>query len=74
MICADLSFCHKDWANDESADIEYEEPRVIRRADILSFLHNRMSSGLITKVLHVDPKTVRNVAHVHLEDGTDAAL
>jgi hypothetical protein len=33
-----------------------------------------MTSGLISKVLHVDPKTVRNVAHVFLEDGLVAAL
>jgi transposase len=33
-----------------------------------------MNSGLISKVLHVDPKTVRNVAHVFNESGLDAAL
>ena len=54
--------------------LEYEERRVIRRANILSCLHNGMTSGIIAKVLHVDPKTVRNVAHVFLESGLDAAL
>ena len=54
--------------------IGYEEPRVIRRANILSCLHNGMTSGMIARILHVDPKTVRNVAHVFIEDGLDAAL
>jgi len=54
--------------------VEYEEPRVIRRANILSCLHNKMTSGLISKVLNVNPKTVRNVAHVFEESGLDAAL
>jgi len=54
--------------------LKYEEPRVIRRANILSCLDNGMTSGLISKILHVDPKTVRNVAHEYLERGMDAAL
>ncbi|MCB0361076.1 MAG: IS630 family transposase [Bdellovibrionales bacterium] len=54
--------------------VEYEEPRVIRRANILSCLHNDMTSGLIAKVLNVNPKTVRNVAHTFNESGLDAAL
>ena len=54
--------------------VKYEEPRVIRRANILSCLDNGMTSGLISKILHVDPKTVRNVAHEYLERGMDAAL
>jgi transposase len=64
------------WKQEEQIAelLKYEEPRVIRRANILSCLHNGMTSGLISKVLHVDPKTVRNVAHVFLEDGLDAAL
>ena len=64
------------WTQEEKIAelLKYEEPRVIRRANILSCLHNGMTSGLISKVLHVDPKTVRNVAHVFLEDGLDAAL
>lgn len=54
--------------------LKYEEARVIRRANILSCLHNGMGSGMISKILHCDPKTVRNVAHVFLESGLDAAL
>jgi len=33
-----------------------------------------MTSLVISRVLHVDPKTVRNIAHHYLEDGLDAAL
>lgn len=64
------------WKQEEQIAelLKYEEPRVIRRASILSSLHHGMTSGLIAKVLHVDPKTVRNVAHVFLEDGLEAAL
>jgi transposase len=54
--------------------LKYEEPRVIRRANILSCLHDGMSSSTISRVLHVDPKTVRNVAHTFLESGLDPAL
>lgn len=54
--------------------LDYEEPRVLRRCNILSCLHNGMKSGLIASVLHVDPKTVRNVAHTFNERGLDAAL
>ena len=54
--------------------LKYEEPRVIRRCNILSCLHNKMTSELISTALHVDPKTVRNIAHVFLKKGLDAAL
>ena len=54
--------------------VKYEEPRVIRRANILNCLDEGMTSGLISKALNVDPKTVRNVAHEFLERGMDAAL
>ena len=47
---------------------------MIRRCNILSCLHNGMTSGTIAKILHVDPKTVRNIAHAFLEKGLDAAL
>lgn len=53
---------------------DYEEPRVIKRSNILSCLHNDMPTNLISKVLHVDPKTVTNIANVYLESGLDAAL
>jgi len=64
------------WKQEEKIAelLKYEEPRVIRRANILSSLHHGMTSGLIAKILHVDPKTVRNIANVFLEDGLDAAL
>jgi transposase len=64
------------WKQEEKIGelLKYEESRVIRRANILSCLHNGMNSGLISKVLHVDPKTVRNVAHAFNESGLDAAL
>jgi transposase len=64
------------WKQEEKISelLKYEERRVIRRANILSCLHNGMTSGLIAKVLHVDPKTIRNVAHEFLEHGLDAAL
>lgn len=54
--------------------VDYEEPRVIKRANILNSLHNNMSTNLISKVLRVDPKTVSNVANVFLESGLDRAL
>lgn len=57
-----------------SAIVDYEENRVVRRANILSCLHNGMTQLLISKVLHVDPKTIRSVRDVYLESGLDAAL
>ena len=53
--------------------IGYEEARVIRKAHILSGLHNGMTWGMRARALPGDPKTVRNVAHVFIEDGLDAA-
>lgn len=54
--------------------LDYEEPRVIRRANILSCLNSGMATNLISTVLHVDPKTVRNIADAYLERGLDGAL
>ena len=54
--------------------LKYEEPRVIRRCNILSCLDAGMANGLIAQVLHVDPKTVRNVARHFQENTLDAAL
>jgi transposase len=51
-----------------------EERRVIRRINILSSLHHGMSVELTAKVLHVDPKTVRNIREVFLNEGLDSAL
>lgn len=54
--------------------VKYEEIRVIRRCNILSCLHEEMTSTLIASVLHIDPKTVTNIANHFLELGLDAAL
>ena len=54
--------------------LDYEEPRVIRRASILSCLHEGMSSSVVAKALRVDPKTVQNVANAFLESDLDSAL
>ncbi|MCB9229655.1 MAG: IS630 family transposase [Deltaproteobacteria bacterium] len=54
--------------------LKYEEPRVIRRCNILSCLHAEMQTSLISQVLHVDPKTIRNTALHFMEHGLDAAL
>lgn len=53
---------------------EFEEARVVRRVNILSCLHNNMTTKLISTVLHFDPKTVTNVANVYRESGLDRAL
>lgn len=64
------------WKQEEriSKLLGFEERRVIRRANILSCIHNGMTTELTSRVLHVDPKTVRNVCAVFLKDGLDAAL
>ena len=54
--------------------LKYEEPRVIRRANILNCLHHKYSSSQIATILNVDPKTVTNVCNAYLESGFDAAL
>src|SRR5438046_2930619 len=54
--------------------LEYEEPRVIRRANILNCLHLGYASGEIAKILQVDPKTVTNVGHAYRTDGLASAL
>lgn len=54
--------------------LKYEEPRVIRRCNILSCLHEGMGTGMVAKVLRVDPKTVRNIAAHFRESGLDSAL
>ncbi len=54
--------------------LKYEEPRVIRRVNILNCLHHGYSSGDISIILNVDQKTVTNVGHAYLEAGFDAAL
>lgn len=51
-----------------------EEPRVIRRANILNCLHLGYVSSDIAMILNVDPKTVTNVGNAYLENGLDSAL
>jgi transposase len=51
-----------------------EEPRVIRRANILNCLHLGYVSSDIAAILNVDPKTVTNVGNAYVEDGLDSAL
>jgi transposase len=54
--------------------VEYEEPRVIKRANILNCLHLGYTSSQISKILNVNQKTVTNIAHIYLGDGLEAAL
>ena len=51
-----------------------EEPRVIRRANILNCLHLGYASSNIAMILNVDPKTVTNVGNAYLDGGLDSAL
>ena len=50
-----------------------EEPRVIRRANILNCLHLGYVSSDIAQILNVDPKTVTNVGNAYLEGGLHSA-
>jgi transposase len=54
--------------------LSIEEPRVIRRANILNCLHLGYASSAIAQILNVDPKTVTNVGNAYLEGGLDSAL
>jgi transposase len=54
--------------------LKYEEPRVIKRANILNCLHLGYASSEISQILNVDQKTVTNVGNSYLEDGFDSAL
>lgn len=54
--------------------LKYEEPRVIRRANILNCLHLGYASGNIADILNVSARTVQNVAHAYLENGLQSAL
>lgn len=54
--------------------LSIEEPRVIRRANILNCLHLGYVSSQIAQILNVDPKTVTNVGNAYLEDGLESAL
>jgi transposase len=54
--------------------LSVEEPRVIRRANILNCLHLGYTSSAIAQILNVDPRTVTNVGNAYLEGGLDSAL
>lgn len=54
--------------------LKYEEPRVIRRANILNCLHLEYGPVEIAAILNVDRRTVTNVASTYIELGLDAAL
>jgi len=54
--------------------LKYEEPRVIRRANILNCLHLKYSSAEIASILNVDRRTVTNIANAYIEGGLDSAL
>lgn len=54
--------------------LKVEEPRVIRRANILNCLHLGYGSTVIAAILNVDPKTVTNIAHAYLDLGLEKAL
>lgn len=54
--------------------LKYEEPRVIRRANILNCLHHGYISSQIAMILNVDPKTVTNVGNAYFDLGFESAL
>lgn len=54
--------------------LKYEEPRVIRRANILNCLHLGYGPVSIAKILNVDRRTVTNVANAYIEEGLESAL
>ena len=54
--------------------LKYEEPRVIRRCNILNALNLGYGISEIADLLHVHRNTVRNIALVYNESGLDAAL
>mgnify|MGYP003435091119 CR=1 FL=1 len=54
--------------------LKYEEPRVIRRANILNCLHHGYVSTDISIILNVDQKTITNIANVYLDLGFESAL
>lgn len=54
--------------------VDYEEPRVIKRANILNCLNLGYSTSDIAVMLNTTQKTIVNIAHVYLESGLEAAL
>lgn len=54
--------------------VQIEEPRVIRRANILNCLHLGYFSTTIAAILNIDRKTVVNIGNTYLENGFKSAL
>lgn len=54
--------------------LEYEEPRVIRRCNILNALHLGYGVVDISNLLHVHRNTIRNVGLAYNELGLDSSL
>lgn len=54
--------------------LKYEEPRVIRRANILNCLHLGYGSTAIAEILNVDRRTVTNVANAYFAGGLESGL
>ena len=54
--------------------LKYEEPRVIRRSNILNALNLGYGIADISELLHVHRNTVRNIALIYNESGLEAAL
>lgn len=54
--------------------LKYEEPRVIRRCNILNALNLGYGISEIADLLHVHRNTVRNIALVYNDSGLDSAL
>lgn len=54
--------------------LKYEEPRVIRRCNILNCLHFGYGSAVIANILNVDRRTVTNVSNAYMSSGLNAAL
>lgn len=54
--------------------LKYEEPRVIRRCNILNALNLGYGITEIAGLLHVHRNTVRNIGLIYNESGLDAAL
>jgi transposase len=54
--------------------LKYEEPRVIRRANVLNCLNLGYGPVEISAILNVDRRTITNIAAAYIELGLDAAL
>lgn len=54
--------------------LKYEEPRIIRRCNILNALNLGYGVVDISNLLHVHRNTVRNIGCIYNESGLDAAL